>query len=386
MHTGFGVRLADPRTSGRRHLVVHVAPCYPPRLGGMERVVQAVAELLAERHDVEVVTTTCGSDGAPPCERAKGVRIRRFRGLELAHTPLSPGMVVRLLALPRRAVVHAHVAQAFLPEMVWLTSSLRRRRYVIHFHLDVDASGRCGVLLPAYKRFVLGPVLRRAAAVVALSPAQADFLTSHYRIRRDRVALVPNGVDRSLYHRPDLGSARQAAEPLRLLFVGRLDAQKNIIRLLDAMTHVSAPVDLVLVGEGEQRDLIEERLRTLGLRNVRLVGAQAGAELLAWYRWAEAFVLPSDKEGMPLVLLEAMASGLAIISTDVPGSRELVDGVGLLVDPRPEALGDAIQRVAADPELCAKLASTSAERSRSHSWNERIVELEHLYDRVAQAQ
>jgi glycosyltransferase involved in cell wall biosynthesis len=352
----------------------------------MERVAQTVAELLAERHDVEVVTTTCGSNGAPPRERAKGVWIRRCRGVELAHTPLSPGLVLRLLALPRRAIVHAHVAQAFLPEMVWLTSTLRRRRYIIHFHLDVDVSGRFGILLPAYKRFVLGPVLRRATAVIALSEQQADFLTSRYRVRRDRVVVVPNGVGPSFYRHPDPRSSRAAAEPLRLLFVGRLDTQKNVVRLLDAVTHVTAPVDLVLVGEGEQRDLIEEHLRTLDLRTVRLVGSQAGADLLAWYRWADAFVLPSDREGMPLVLLEAMACGLAIISTDVPGSREVLDGVGLLADPVPEALGEAIQRVATDPELRARLACASAERSPHHSWNKRIVELEHLYDRVAQAQ
>jgi glycosyltransferase involved in cell wall biosynthesis len=352
----------------------------------MERVAQTVAELLAERHDVEVVTTTCGSDGAPPREQAKGVRVRRCRGLELAHTPLSPGLVLRLLALPRRAIVHAHVAQAFLPEMVWLTSSLRRRRYIIHFHLDVDASGPFGRLLPWYKRFVLGPVLRRATAVVALSGQQADFLTRCYRVRRDRVVVVPNGVGPAFYQHRDSRDSRAPAEPLRLLFVGRLDAQKNVIRLLDAMTHVTAPVDLVLVGEGEQRDRIEEHLRALDLRTVRLVGAQAGADLVAWYRWADAFVLPSDKEGMPLVLLEAMASGLAIISTDVPGSRELLDGIGLRAEATPEALGDAIQRVATDPELRAALACASAEHGPRHSWHERIVEIEHVYDQVAQAQ
>jgi glycosyltransferase involved in cell wall biosynthesis len=386
MHTGFTAGTAGPRASGSRHLVVHVAPFYPPRLGGMERVAQTLAELLAERHDVEVLTTSCGSGGAPRRERRGTLRISRCWGMELAHTPLSPGLVARLLATPRRAIVHAHVAQAFLPEVVWLTSALRRRRYLIHFHLDVDASGRFGGLLPAYKRFVFGPVLRRAAAVIALSDEQADFVISHYRVRRNRVTIVPNGVSPSFYVGEEREDAQRTMAPLRLLFVGRLDAQKNVIRLLDAITHVSAPVELVLVGDGEQRDLIEEHLRTLGLHNVRLVGAAAGAGLLAWYRWADAFVLPSDKEGMPLVLLEAMAAGLAIISTDVPGSRELVDGVGLLADPRPDALGEAIQRVATDPELLGKLSALSAEQGPSHSWNERITDLERLYDHIAPAQ
>jgi phosphatidylinositol alpha-mannosyltransferase len=288
------------------------------------------------------------------------------------------------LSLHRRVIVHAHVAQAFLPEVVWLTSVLRRRPYIIHFHLDVDPSGRFGVLLPAYKRLVLGPILRRAAAVIALSQVQGSFLTEHYRVCPARVTVVPNGVGSSFYRRPD-ETDRTSSEPLRLLFVGRLDAQKNVPRLLHAMHHVSSPVDLVLVGDGKQRGLIGDQLERLNLPNVRLVGAQRGDDLLRWYRWADAFVLSSDKEGMPLVLLEAMAAGLAIISTDVPGSHEVLDGVGLLTDPQPRALGAAIQRVAADPHLRSELAARSLERGRCHSWDEKVAELERIYDRVAES-
>jgi phosphatidylinositol alpha-mannosyltransferase len=288
------------------------------------------------------------------------------------------------LLLHRRTIVHAHVAQAFLPELLWVTSVLRRRPYIIHFHLDVDPSGRFGVLLPAYKRLVLGPVLRRAATVIALSQSQASFLTKHYRVRPAQVTVVPNGVSSSFYRR--LGETpRTSSGPLRLLFVGRLDAQKNVPRLLDAMSYVSSPVDLVLVGDGEQRGLIRDQLERLNLSNVRLAGAQRGEDLLRWYRWADAFVLSSDKEGMPLVLLEAMAAGLAIISTDVAGSREVLEGVGLLAAPQPKALGEAIQRVAADSHLRSELAARSLLRGRSHSWDERVAELERIYDSVAES-
>jgi glycosyltransferase involved in cell wall biosynthesis len=368
----------------RRHIVAQVTPFYPPHVGGVENVAQALAELLAKRHDVEVITTTCGSDGAPTREHTKGMRVRRFRGWELAHTPFSPGLALRLLLLHRRAIVHAHVAQAFLPEVLWLTSVLRRRPYIIHFHLDVDPSGRFGVLLPTYKRLVLGPVLRRAAAVIALSQGQASFLAKHYRVRPARVTVVPNGVGSSFYRRLH-ETSRTSSGPLRLLFVGRLDAQKNVLRLLDAISYVSSPVDLVLVGDGEQRGLVRDHLERLDLSNVRLAGAQRGEGLLRWYRWADVLVLPSDKEGMPLVLLEAMAAGLAIISTDVPGSREVLEGVGLLTAPHPGALGAAIQRVAADPHLRSELAARSLQRGRSHCWDERVVELERIYDQVAES-
>jgi glycosyltransferase involved in cell wall biosynthesis len=176
-------------------LIIHVTAYYPPRLGGLERVAQNLAEMLAERRDVEVVTTTCGMGGSPPATGPPRLRVSRFPALEVAHTPLSVQLVLRLLAAPRRAIVHVHVAQAFLPEVVWLTSAIRRRPYVVHFHLDVDASGRLGRLLPAYKRFVLGPVLRRAAAVLALSPQQAESIVALHGVRSDRITIMPNGVD-----------------------------------------------------------------------------------------------------------------------------------------------------------------------------------------------
>jgi glycosyltransferase involved in cell wall biosynthesis len=363
-------------------LVAHVAPFYPPRLGGLERVAQALAELLAGQHEVEVVTTRRGGDDVAARERVNGVRVRRFRAREVAHTPLSPGMAVRLLTLPRGTVVHAHVAQAFVPETVWATSLLRRRPYIIHFHLDVDPSGPLGFLLSAYKSAVLGPVLRRAAAIIALSPVQAAFLAARYGVSPNRITVVPNGVDEAFFGLRERIAPRTPDQPLRLLFVGRLDAQKNVVRLLDAVSQASAPIELVVVGDGEHRALAEQRRTALGLTNVRFAGAQVGDALLAWYRWAHAFVLSSDKEGMPLVLLEAMASGLPVIATDVPGTRELVAGVGLLAVPSAPGLAAAIDRVATDPLLCAQLAERSARCGSSHSWTARIGELERLYEQV----
>lgn len=367
-------------------VVVQVVSFYPPRLGGMERVAQSVAELLAGSHRVEVITTDRGAKGAPARERHAGVRVRRYRALEIAHTPLSPGVVVGLLTLPRGALVHAHVAQAFLPEAVWLTCALRRRKFVVHFHLDVDASGRFGTLLPAYKRFVLGPVLRRADAVVALSPPQATFLADRYRVPHERIWVIPNGVGSV----PNQGPSRMTldrapGQPVRLLFVGRLDAQKNVPRLLDAMGRIGAPAELALVGDGEQRRALEEHIRRAGLRNVRLVGPRTGAELASWYSWADVFVLPSDKEGMPVVLLEAMAFGLAIVATDVPGTREAVDGVALLAKPNAAALGAALRQVVTDPALRAHLAARSSARAPAHSWSGPLADIERMYDQVVRA-
>jgi rhamnosyl/mannosyltransferase len=169
--------------------------------------------------------------------------------------------------------------------------------------------------------------------------------------------------------------------PLRVLFVGRLDAQKNVVRLVQAMARVTRPVELTVVGDGEEQPRVRAAVAAAGLTSVRLVGAVHGADLLGWYRWAEAFVLPSDREGMPLVVLEAMAAGLPVLVTDVPGSRELVEDVGIVVPPTPAGLAAGLDRLASDPVLRATLAERSRRRGAEHGWGARVEELETVYAR-----
>jgi glycosyltransferase involved in cell wall biosynthesis len=358
--------------------VLQITPYYPPHLGGLERVVESLAAGLAERHDVRVVTTTIGSEGAPRLSRVGGVGVVRHRSLEVAHTPIAPGIARTLLRSPRRSVLHLHSAHALLPEMVALLARLRGQRFVLHFHLDVDASGRLGWLLPAYKRHVFGRVLRAAAAVLVLTPAQADFVTTTYGVPAERVFVVPNGVG-AQYFMP----VREPAEgTLDLLYVGRLSSQKRVDRLLEAMALVTRPVRLRIVGDGEDCDELMAQADRLGLKNVRFDGPALGADLVRAYADAEAFVLPSDKEGMPLVALEAMAAALPVIATRVPGNIELLDGVGLLAEPNPARLAEAIDAIAADLGLRADLGRRSAEAARRHRWDAVVRQVEDIYTEV----
>jgi len=365
-------------------LVVQVVPYYPPHLGGMENVARALAEALAERGPVEVLTTDCGAgrgaDRAPGRERSGSLRIRRHRAVEVAHTPVAPGLLFRLLRLPRSAIVHVHVAQALVPEMVWLAAVLRRRPFVAHFHLDVEPSGPLGGLFAVYKRRILPATLRAAARVIALSPEQAEFLVATYGLAPSRVVVVPNGVGPEFVVPSDGRDPRGGA--VRLLYVGRLSPQKNLPRLLSAIAEVSAPVELVVVGDGEERANVVDLIERLGLRNVRLVGPQRGPALVGWYRWADVFVLASDREGMPLVLLEAMAAGLPIVATDVPGTRELVGDAGLLTGCHPAALAAGLDTVARDPDLRARLAAASRRRGGTKTWTGLMPDIQSVYEAV----
>lgn len=369
--------MSEAVTRGARRGVVQITPYYPPALGGLERVAQALAETLAGRREVEVLTTTTRAQPSADDGRSL-VRVRRFRAVEFAHTPVSPGLFLALLRRKGGAVWHLHCAHALIAEQVMIAAWLRRQRYLLHFHLDVDSSGPLGRLLPLYKRHVFARAMRGAAAVIVLTPAQATFVEQTYRVPADRIHVVPNGVS-SRYFLPPRPPTD--AGPLRLLFVGRLEAQKNVARLIDALALVEGKVQLRIVGDGALRSQLEQRVAQCGLP-VEFAGSLFGDDLLRAYAEADAFVLPSDREGMALVALEAMAAGLPVIATDVPGNTELIAGRGLLTAAEPGALAEAIDAVAADPGLRAELARRCADAARDYSWDAVTDRVELIYDEV----
>ena len=244
---------------------------------------------------------------------------------------------------------------------------------------------------------------RRASAIVAPSPAiREELLAAGFP--PDRVVLLANGVplgpppsdSRRAQARQAIAAANAAlALPpgARLaLYTGRLHEAKGLSELVTAWADVAdrrldfarpdrpAPdARLWLVGEGPQREALARQIDSLGLGGrVVLTGSFDNVDdLLAA---ADLFVLPSHEEGMSVALLEAMAAGLPIVASDIPGNRGLIrDGVeGLLVPAgNPPALAQAIERILLDPAASAKLGAAARRRVEENFSLDRMVD-EHL--------
>ncbi len=367
--------------------VVHVTPRYPPSLGGLEKVVASLADIRVSRGlPVEVLTSHDRGDSGPDrLGMGDPPFVRRLAAVEVAHTIVIPELPLRLLRLERDTVVHLHIAQAFTPESVWAAHRLRGVPYVAHLHLDAGPSGPAGGLLKLYKPVVLRRVLRGAGVVVVFTEEQAESVITSYGVEPSKLRVVPNGVDSSFFHPPRrLPMGRRP----RLLFVGRLSVQKNLPQLLDALEGVSERFDTVLVGNGELETELRTRVAQRGLRNVTFAGRADGEALRSRYAEADVFVLPSEREGMPLVLLEAMAMALPTVATDIPGTRDVVDDlVGTLVP-----LGDAAALRAAlidlssDPAAYERMSAAARARSETYTWETVADQFELLYAEVAMAQ
>jgi colanic acid/amylovoran biosynthesis glycosyltransferase len=205
-------------------------------------------------------------------------------------------------------------------------------------------------------RFRLREKLADCAFAVAVSDfGRSQLMTLAPEERWDRLVVVPCGVNPSEYtSRDGDGNDRW----FNLLSVGRLVELKGHPVLLAAvaeLTRRGVDVRLVLVGEGPLRPRLTTLAAELGIADrVELRGAVAHDALPSCYASADAFCLASFAEGLPVVLMEAMAGGLPVVSTQVMGIPELVeDGLsGLLVAPgRADLLADALERLARDPAL-----------------------------------
>lgn len=181
---------------------------------------------------------------------------------------------------------------------------------------------------------------------IANSNDVAKFVATAHGVTLDRISVIRNGIDRSIFFP---GSRRHERKDIaRLGTVGRLIPEKGIDVLLAAMPKIVAtqPVLLTVVGDGPDRAALEEKAR--GLPVVFAGYMKAPSKIAEFLRSIDVFVMPSRWEGLPSALLEAVACGVPVVATDVPGMAEAAAGNALLVpSEEPDALAEGVCRALA---------------------------------------
>lgn len=314
--------------------VLHIGKYYPPVHGGIERFLGDLAE--AQRGRGHAVTVLAHGQRIDTANDPSWVR-RCPVWFRLVFAPISPAFplwLARAIRATRPAVIHIHMPN---PSAFWVLAlpAARRLPWVVHWHADVEPSRfkpALRLLYPYYRLFERA-LLEQAAAVVVTSAnylqASSPLRPWHYKCR-----VVPLGVEpgRLPEVAPEEGDglwrpsasppASGRARPFRLLAIGRLTYYKGFDTLIRAVADL-AEVELVVVGEGEERPGLEAILAKAGQPpHIRLLGAADDAACRRLLASCDLYCLPSRErtEAFGIVLMEAMRYGKPLLASRIPGS------------------------------------------------------------------
>jgi len=336
--------------------ILHIYKDYFPVLGGIENYVKVLAEHQAAiGHAVTVLA--CDRGRTTKVEELNGVKIiKSGRLTTMASMPISLGQPLALLRL-HPDVIHIHSPYPLGEVSAWLLG--RGTPLVITHHSDVvRQQGWLRLYGPLLRR-----VLRRADRIIATSPRYIE--TSPWlQPLWKKCIVIPLGVDAHRFAPPP----RPYDGRPTLLFVGKLRYYKGLDTLFHALVELPE-IHLNIVGDGPMRGPWSALAQELSIAGrVHFLGEVSDDALPAQYHQAHLFVLPANAraEAFGTVLLEAMASGLPCVTTEVGSGTSWVvqDGVtGRVVPPRdPAALAGAINKLLANPDLRAEMGAQGRAR------------------------
>jgi len=245
--------------------------------------------------------------------------------------------------------------------------------------------------LRTYLNAVVPPSVRRATHIIADSSATKADLMELYGVQADRVSVLLSGIDLEHFSpgkaHPEL-LARYGLDRPYILSVGTVQPRKNYSRLILALSQLrQRGHDLILAiagGQGWLNDELYATLRESGMeRFVRILGFVDDAHLPSLYRGAQVMALPSLYEGFGFPVLEAMACGTPVVTSNRSSLPEVADDAALLVNPTDtDDITQAILRLLEDSQLRHTLMERGYHQAQRFTWAESARQLRHIYDRV----
>jgi len=222
-------------------------------------------------------------------------------------------------------------------------------------------------------------IFREADCIVVTASSMQETIQERYGIPDSKVRVIPNYVDVQ-YFQP----TNNSRDPHLLCYVGRLEKEKNVRGLLDAISGLK--VELVVIGGGSLKEELMATVKEKQL-SVKFLGNIAHGKLPRYFNRSALFILPSFVEHHPKTLLEAMASGLPVIGTNVPGIKDLINHgeTGILCGTSPGEIRAAIKEVLTNGDLQTSMGKNARRFIEEHFSLERIVAMElRLLDELMQ--
>ena len=346
------------------------------RMGGAETMVsRLVSHLDLSQLDVEVI---CVSGDRLDNHLEHDIE---NHGVQIKYLHKKPGFsfsafskLGKELSRFKPDIVHSHLAGGFYSSLWILFHKKKMMIQTVHSVPTLE--------FEKAKRIVFSVLYRLGKAVpVAITETIRTLVCKEYKVKKN-VELIFNPVDvRKFSSEPKIKH-----DSFTFIMVGRLSKEKNQILALEAFNNLQKDypnVRLLLLGDGPERENLESYVNKNLLEDkVQFVGAVTNVQ--AYMAKSDAFLLSSEYEGLPLVLLEAMASKLLVISTDVGGIRDIVEGCSILTPKGDvQAFRDAMEKAVSDSEMRKEFSDKAFERVGQYDVSVIAEQYTRLYQKYA---
>ncbi|PNV62620.1 hypothetical protein C0033_08665 [Clostridium sp. chh4-2] len=356
--------------------VMQVCRMYYPMLGGIERIVQDIAEGLCQETNMSVLT--CQVKGAGSEEEINGVKVYRCSSMgTFCSLPVSPAFLMQFRKKSRmQDIIHIHMPFP-LADLACLLSGYKGK-VVLWWHSDVVRQKK----MMYFYRPIMERLLKRADVIMVATEGHIEG-SSYLGPYRSKCRVIPFGVERGVldsadkylcstaYVRTDKSGNQTDAE-IKFLFIGRLVYYKGCEVLLQALKHVEGAC-LTVIGDGVLKGELEQISSELEITDrVRFLGSVSNEVLKQELAGCDVFVLPSiaKSEAFGIVQMEAMAYGKPVINTKLPSGVPYVSidkQTGLTVEPGDDlALADAMQWLIEHPLERQQFGEAAAKRVREY--------------------
>lgn len=366
-------------------IIGHVTAYFPPCIGGMEQCVYNLAkEQQKEGHEVFIFTSDI-PDPISLRQTDSSLNIIPLKTYKIRETPFSLDLIPSLLK-HKIDILHLHISAPYFPEIGALISKIKRIPYVAHVHLDPDYRTPFYPFYWLYLRLSTHLILNFSDAVIVPTKSYKELIGVKYG-EKNNVFVVPNGVNFDASR-----TLPSAKGDNTILHVGRINPQKGLDLLIIAMKKIIEVFpDSKLEVIGKPRFPSEEKFMK-SLRkmvdsfdlndHIFFRGNVSQEMLLKLFSEATVFVAPSRFESLGVVLLEAMASGVPIVASNIPEFRETAGNVALLVNASdPDELANAVMNMLCNEDLRQKSIRKGTEKVRKYTWKRANKQILSIYKR-----
>ena len=375
-------------------LVTHF---FPPHMGGIEKVSYEQSKRLTKSdYQIDVLTSKIKGRNEHP---AKGITVFHYSTLNLAERIGVPYPLLSIEAYRKFAqvikkcdLVHAHGHVYMSSYMAGKVAKKYKKPFILTQHNTfIDYQSMLNILEHLNDLTIGKAVLKDADRVIVVSKKTREYVLK-LGADKSKTSVIYNGVDIDHFHPRNKGESRKKLSLPKnrkiILSVRRLVYKNGLDTLIESAPLVARdhPDTLfVVAGKGPSRKLIEDRIKELGIEdNIKLTGFVPDKLLPVYYDATDYFVLPSASgEGLPLVLLEAMACGLPVIATTVGGTPEIIKHMknGVLVPPRnPEAMAETISKLLSEERLGPAIGEEARRIVEDRfTWEKNLRQLQSIY-------